>query len=76
MPAPTIADIWAMTPAEMDRLLRYAAWMVRYSTGSTGADRVVVESNLRRAAAQVNPTAYTSMDGAAEHYRPGVYNGD
>jgi hypothetical protein len=70
------ADIWAMTPAELDELMRLAAWMCEYPQNSTGDDRYTIAAHLRRAASQVNRTAYDSLAGAAEYYRPGVYNGD
>ena len=76
MPAPKIADIWNLTPAEMDGLLRHAAWLVRYPEAATLGERHEVQQHLMRVAKQVNPSAYSSMDGAAEYYRPGVYNGD
>jgi 3-deoxy-D-arabino-heptulosonate 7-phosphate (DAHP) synthase class II len=70
------ADIWHLTPAELAELLQLAAWMLEYPDQSTAADRYTIASQLRRTMKQVNPSAYSSMDGAAEYYRQGVYNGD
>ena len=70
------ADIFALTPAELADLLSLASWMIEYPEKSTRADRFTIAQQLRRTMKQVNPTNYTSMAGAAEYYRPGVYNGD
>jgi len=69
-------DIWNLTPAELDDLMRRAAWMLEYPDKTTSAEKYEVWTQLRRSAPQVNPAGYTSLAGAEEHYRPGVYNGD
>ena len=70
------ADIWAMTPKELAELLNLAAWMCSAPDKSHPDDRYDISQHLRRAMKQVNPSNYDSMAGAAEYYRPGVYNGD
>ena len=72
----TPKDLWKLTPKELDDLLRIAAWMCESPDRSTADDRHTIADHLRRAAKQVNQQGYDSMAGAAEHYRPGVYNGD
>jgi 3-deoxy-D-arabino-heptulosonate 7-phosphate (DAHP) synthase class II len=69
-------DIWALTPAEIANLMNIAAWMLEYPDKHTAGDRHTIADQLRRTMKQVNPSAYSSMDGAAEYYRQGVYNGD
>lgn len=66
-----IADIWHLTPSELDELLRLAAWMVEYPNAGTSRERHEVVQQLRRMGPQVNPSNYLTA-GPTEPTRTGV----
>jgi len=74
-PSKMYENIYRLTPVEIADLLELAASMLESPDESTRIDRNTIARQLRRTMRQVNPIV-DPMAGAAEYYRPGVYNGD
>lgn len=66
------------TDTEIAALLLRASWQVQgVGYQAVGAEREQMVAEMRAMAEAIAPRpAVDSMAGAAEYYRPGVYNGD
>ena len=65
------------TDAEISALLLRASWQVQGVGHQLSADeRTAMAKQMREMGLMLVPARVDAMDGAAEYYRPGVYNGD